>query len=123
MKKVVSCVQCNFCIYGGRNGDDVGHKCMRIKFICLFMPPYRPELYRKHIEKQRVEGWLEYQGLSKVEKHMFFNRQKKATINRFFCMANDVLEMTIASKIVDELMGTFTATLTIMLRMGTINPS
>jgi hypothetical protein len=36
---------------------------------------------------------------------MFFDRQKKATINQFFCMANDVLGMTIASKIVDELIG------------------
>ncbi len=34
---------------------------------------------------------------------MFFDQQKKATINQFFCTANDVLEMTIASKIVDEL--------------------
>jgi hypothetical protein len=34
---------------------------------------------------------------------MFFDRQKKAIINRFFCTANDVLEMTIASKIVNEL--------------------
>jgi hypothetical protein len=34
---------------------------------------------------------------------MFFDRQKKAIINQFFCMANDVLEMMIASKIVDEL--------------------
>ncbi len=31
----------------------------------------------------------------------------RATINRFFCMANDVLEMTIASKIVDELIEDF----------------
>jgi hypothetical protein len=32
------------------------------------MPPYRPELYRKHFEKLHVEGWLEYQGLSKAKK-------------------------------------------------------
>jgi hypothetical protein len=69
------------------------------------MPPYCLELYRKHFEKQHAKGWLEYQGLSKAEKEMFFNRHKKATINRFFCMANDVLEMTIVSKIVDELIG------------------
>ncbi len=36
---------------------------------------------------------------------MFFDRQKKAIVNQFFCTANDVLEMTIASKIVDELIG------------------
>ncbi len=36
---------------------------------------------------------------------MFFDRQKKATINWFFCTANDLLEMTIASKIIDELIG------------------
>ncbi len=69
------------------------------------MPPYRPKLYRKHFEKQHAEGWFKYQGLSKVEKQMFFNWQKKAIINRFFCTTNDVLEMTIASKIVDELIG------------------
>jgi hypothetical protein len=38
-------------------------------------------------------------------------------------MANDVLEMIIASKIVDELVGTSIATLTTMLQMGTISPS
>ncbi|CAM6011353.1 unnamed protein product [Sphagnum balticum] len=68
MKKAVSRVQCNFYVYGGQNGDDVGHKRMQTKFICLFTPPYRPELYRKHFEKQHVEGWLEYQGLSKAMK-------------------------------------------------------
>ncbi|CAN5959978.1 unnamed protein product [Sphagnum jensenii] len=69
------------------------------------MAPYRLELYRKHIKKQHAEGWLKYQGLSKAEKQMCFDRQKKATINQFFCTTNDVLEMMIASKIVDELIG------------------
>ncbi|CAM6025211.1 unnamed protein product [Sphagnum balticum] len=103
VKKAVSCVQCNFCIYGGRSGDDIGRKHMRIESICLFTPPYHLKLYRKHLKKQHAEGWLECQGLSKAKKQMFFDRQKKATINRFFCTANDVLEMTIASKIVSEL--------------------
>jgi hypothetical protein len=48
---------------------------------------------------------IKYQGLFKVEKQMFFNERKKATINRFFCIANDVLEMMIAFKIVNELVG------------------
>ncbi len=103
VKKAMLCVQCNFYVYGGWSGDDIGRKHMRTKSICLFMPPYYPELYRKHFEKQHAEGWLEYQGLSKVEKQMFFHWEKKATINRFFFTANDVLEMMIASKIVDEL--------------------
>ncbi|CAK9879568.1 unnamed protein product [Sphagnum jensenii] len=103
VKKAVSRVECNFCVYIGRSGDDVGCKCMQIESICLFTLPYRPKLYCKHLKKQHVEGWLEYQGLSKAKKQMFFDQQKKATINRFFCIANDVLEMTIASKIVDEL--------------------
>ncbi|KAH9570353.1 hypothetical protein CY35_02G035500 [Sphagnum magellanicum] len=99
VKKVVSCVQCNFCVYDGRSGDDVSRKRTRTKSIYLFMPPYRPHLYCKHLKKQHAEGWLKYQGLFKVEKQMFFNRQKMTTINWFFCMANDVLEMTIVSKI------------------------
>jgi len=69
------------------------------------MPPYRRRLYCKHFEKQHAKGWFKYQGLSKAEKQMFFNQQKKAIINRFFCTTNDVLEMTITSKIVDELIG------------------
>jgi hypothetical protein len=69
------------------------------------MPPYYLELYRKHLKKQHAKGWLEYQGLFKAKKQMFFNQQKKTTINRFFCTTNDVLEMTIASKIVNELIG------------------
>jgi hypothetical protein len=44
---------------------------MRTKSICLFTPLYCPKLYRKHLEKQHVEGWLEYQGSSKVEMQMF----------------------------------------------------
>jgi len=78
---------------------------MQTKSICLFTPPYFLELYRKHLEKQHAKGWLEYQGLSKAKKHMFFDQQKKANINHFFCTANDVLEMTITSKIVNELIG------------------
>jgi len=105
VKKAVLCVQCNLCVYGGRSGDDVGCKHMRTKSICFFMPTYHPRLYRKHFEKQHAKGWFKYQGLSKVEKQMFFNRQKKAIINRFFYTTNDVLEMTIASKIVNELIG------------------
>jgi hypothetical protein len=78
---------------------------MLIESIYLFTPPYCPELYRKHVEKQHAEGWFEYQGLFKADKQMFFDQQKKVAINQFFCRANDVLEMTIASKIVDELIG------------------
>jgi hypothetical protein len=51
VKKVVSCVQCNFCVYGGRNGDDIGRKRMQTESIYLFTPPYSPELYYKHLEK------------------------------------------------------------------------
>jgi hypothetical protein len=68
VKKAVLCVQCNFCIYDGWNGDDIGRKRMRIESIYLFTPPYHPELYCKHLEKQHVERWFEYQGLSKAEK-------------------------------------------------------
>jgi hypothetical protein len=73
VKKVVSCVQCNLCVYDGRSGDDIGRKRTRTKSIYLFMPPYRPNLYRKHFKKQHAEGWLKYQGLFKVEKQMFFD--------------------------------------------------
>ncbi|CAK9277003.1 unnamed protein product [Sphagnum jensenii] len=102
VKKVMSCVQCNLCVYDGQSGDDVDCNRMQSESICLFTPPYHLKLYRKHLKKQHAK---EYQGLSKAEKQMFLNRQKKATINRFFCTANDVLEMTITSKIVDELIG------------------
>ncbi len=105
VKKAMLCVQCNLCVYGGQSGDDIDRNRMRSKSMCFFMPPYHPKLYRKHLKKQHAEGWFEYQGLFKVEKQMFFDRQKKATINRFFCTTNDVLKMTIASKIVDELIG------------------
>ncbi len=57
----------------GRSGDDVDRKCMQTESICLFTPPYRPKLYCKHLKKQHVEGWLEYQGLYKAEKQLFFN--------------------------------------------------
>ncbi len=73
VKKAMLCVQCNFCIYSGQSGDDVNHKLMQTKSICLFMPPYRPKLYHKHFKKHHAEGWLEYQGLSKAEKEMFFD--------------------------------------------------
>jgi hypothetical protein len=65
-----------FCVYGVRSGDDIGHKHMQTTFIYLFTPPYCLELYYKHLEKQHAERWFEYQGLSKVEKQMFFNQQK-----------------------------------------------
>jgi hypothetical protein len=31
VKKAMSCVQCNFCVYSGRSGDDVDRKRMQIE--------------------------------------------------------------------------------------------
>jgi hypothetical protein len=65
VKKVMSCVQCNLCVYDGQSGDDVDCNRMQSESICLFTPPYHLKLYRKHLKKQHAK---EYQGLSKAEK-------------------------------------------------------
>jgi hypothetical protein len=54
LKKEVTCVQCDFCFYDGRSGDDTGRKRSRTDNLQLFTPPYRPELYRKHLEGQHA---------------------------------------------------------------------
>jgi hypothetical protein len=58
LKNAVSCVQCKFCVYDGRSGDDVGRKRVRTNSTQLFTPPYRPDLYRKHLETQHADQFF-----------------------------------------------------------------
>ena len=99
--RAVSSVQCDFCVYLGRTGEDVGRKRSRTQNIQLFAPPFRPELYRKHLQKQHGDEWLEYQSLSKEMKKTYF--KKEVTIHRFLCSSSDAIEFKIASRIADEL--------------------
>jgi hypothetical protein len=108
LKNAVSCVQCEFCVYDGRSGDDVGRKRVRTNSTQLFTPPYRPELYRKHLETQHADQWLHYQSMSISSKKVYFDSKKKgaSSIVNFACKVTDALEITIARNIVDELIAT-----------------
>jgi hypothetical protein len=109
MKKAVTCVQCLFCAYEGRIGrsdDDSARKRARTNKIKLFSHPYRPENFRRHMEGQHAEQWSNYQSLSRSLKKEYFNEKAKAaSIVKFASKDSDVLEITIARNIVDELIG------------------
>ena len=108
LKKAVTSVQCEFCVYEGRSGDDVARKRARTNNIQLFTPPYRPELYRKHLERQHADKWLEYQSMTTCSKKAYFGSMKKAatSIVNFASKGTDALEIIIARNIVDELIAT-----------------
>ena len=117
LKKDVSCVQCECCIYDGRSGgDDKSRKRVRTNHVQMFTPPYRPELYRKHLEGQHADQWLVYKDMTMALKKEYFATKKKAAYPTFSCMfqpksggSNNVLELTIARDardIVDKLIGT-----------------
>ena len=113
LKKDVSCVQCEFCIYDGRSGgDDKSRKRAQTNHVQMFTPPYRPELYRKHLEGQHADQWLVYKDMTKALKKEYFATKKKAAYPTLSSMfqpksgGNNVLELTIARDIVDKLIGT-----------------
>ena len=82
LQNAVSCVQCDFCLYYGRTGDDVGRKRARRKGIKFYRPPFRPEQYRRHLLSQHAVHWDAYQSLSNAEKKTFFDTQKNAAIKK-----------------------------------------
>ncbi|BBN02960.1 hypothetical protein Mp_2g19640 [Marchantia polymorpha subsp. ruderalis] len=98
IKKLVICVQCRFCVHFGRDGDDVGRKRARSNAICYFSPPYRPELYRKHLENQHSSEWAEYCRLPPDEQRVYFDKSKNTTMSSFCHSASDVLHFTIGKK-------------------------
>ena len=106
LQKAVSCVQCNFCVYFGRSGDNEGRKRARTENTRLYTPPYRPEAYRTHLRSQHAEPWLTYQALSKADKKTFFDIKNEGSLNAFICTAEDTIQITIASNIVNDLIGT-----------------
>ncbi|PTQ32361.1 hypothetical protein MARPO_0099s0002, partial [Marchantia polymorpha] len=101
IKKLVLCVQCRFCVHFGRDGDDVGRKRARSNAICYSSPPYRPELYRKHLENQHSSEWAEYCRLPPDEQRVYFDKSKNTTMLYFCHSASDVLHFTIAEPIVN----------------------
>ena len=113
LKKEVTSVQCDFCFYNGRNGDDTGRKRSRgTDNLQLFTPPpYCPELYCKHLEGQHAVQWLEYyKSMSKPSKMSYFISKKEAampSISSIFepkGVDREHLKLTIARRhIVDDL--------------------
>lgn len=101
IKKLVICVQCRFCVHFGRDGDDVGRKRARSNAICYFSPPYRPQLYRKHLENQHSSEWAEYCRLPPDEQRVYFDKSKNTTMSSFCHSASDVLHFTIVEPIVN----------------------
>jgi hypothetical protein len=110
LDKDVTCVQCQFCLYDGRSGDDVGRKRVRTVNVQMYTPPYRPELYRKHLERQHADKWLEYQSMAMSVKKAYFDSKKEAAMKNsvasFVIKGADALEITIARNIVEDLIAT-----------------
>jgi hypothetical protein len=73
--------------------------------VKIFTAPFRPELYRKHLQNQHSERWLQYQSLNMLEKKQFFIAKQQASLDRFVCSSEEVVQFTIAKNIVEELVG------------------
>jgi hypothetical protein len=124
LKNTVSCMQCKFCVYDGRSGDYVGRKRVWTNSTQLFIPPYRPELYRKHLETQHADQWLHYKSMTISSKKVYFDSKKKraSSIVNFAWKGTDALVITIARIIVDELNAAYTTILMMLLLMELMDP-
>src|SRR5436190_791810 len=72
----VCSVRCQFCAFFSRE-QIIGQKRQRkqTKIEKYWGPPFRPQYYRDHHEKQHHTRWQEYKRLSKVEKESYFTEK------------------------------------------------
>ena len=106
VKGDVETVQCQFCVYRGREAsDNPGAKRRRTDNIMLWSRPFRPELYRQHHQEQHPIVWAEYQSKTAQEMKSFFDKDKKQSIDSYLDLKKDHLTFSIRGPIVDSLIG------------------
>lgn len=107
--KNVIAVQCNFCVFNGREtrkGAGVKQKCTAN--VHFFRSPFRPKLYRKHLEIVHTSDWLNYKTLSTEQKHKFFDEKQRSGIHACLDTTKESITFDIRNvAIVDELIGNF----------------
>ena len=102
VKGDVETVQCQFCVYRGREAsDNPGAKRRRTDNIMLWSRPFRPELYRQHHQKQHPIVWAEYQSKTAQEMKSFFGKDKKQSIDSYLDLKKDHLTFSIRGPILD----------------------
>jgi hypothetical protein len=69
--EVVS-VSCSFCVNFGRE-EKPGAKCKATANVMYFKKPFRTDSYKRHLEDQHPEHWMQYQSTSDALKR--FPRQ------------------------------------------------
>jgi hypothetical protein len=105
--KMVTAVQCQFCVFIGRETrEGPGVKRKRTSNVHLFHMPFRPELYRKHLEQQHPNDWAEYKALTNEQKKSFFEEKERSGINPYLENTKDSITFDISNvAIVDDIIG------------------
>src|SRR5436190_84776 len=103
----VCSVRCQFCAFFDRE-QIIGQKRQRkqTENEKCWRPPFPPEYYRDHHEKQHYIRWEEYKSLNKAEKESYFKEkiQYKETIPYHFPSQNSQLVFKIKTSIVEKLL-------------------
>jgi hypothetical protein len=102
----VNCVQCQFCTFIERESSECPDvKRKRTANKQLFRLPFRPELFRRHLE-QHTNDWIQYQALNQAERASFFSNMKEiGGINAFLDKTKESIEFVIQADIFEKLIG------------------
>jgi hypothetical protein len=72
----------------------------------LFRFLFRPELFRRHLEQQHTNDWIQYQALNQAERASFISNMKDiGGINAFLDKTKESIEFVIKAEIVEKLFG------------------
>ena len=76
--RVVCSIQCQFCVYTGHETLNLdARKRKATDHVKFWSKPFRPELYRKHLNSQHSSHWKQYQLLNSDEKKAYFDDKVK----------------------------------------------
>jgi hypothetical protein len=100
----VDCVQCQVCTFIGRESrEGPGVKRKRTENKQLFHFPFRPELFRRHLEQQHTDDWIQYQALNQAGRASSFSNMKEiGGINAFLDKTKVSIEFAIKADIVEK---------------------
>ncbi|OAE30553.1 hypothetical protein AXG93_4877s1050 [Marchantia polymorpha subsp. ruderalis] len=88
--------------------EGAGVKRKQLANVHLFRSPFRPELYRKHLETVHTQDWLNYKALSTKQKHKFFDEKQRLRIHAYLNTIKESITFDIPNvAIADELIGNF----------------
>jgi hypothetical protein len=103
-KGAVDTVQCDMCVYFGREErEGPGVKRQRTESKMYWKPPYRKENFKNHMTGQHPIQWAAYHVLSKQEKEHFFDSHKKQSMHAYMDSVESAIN--ISAPIVENIIG------------------